>query len=124
MNTDREQVMDILQAGINGTLDISEVGICENLDMNRGIDGYKIVKELSESWDKHSNDEDYPVPAPDHYVGDPNRSGSSAEQCFYGSDFRWEGSYGDLRKELCVHLFEQLSNMSEQEFNERFTYTY
>ena len=91
-------------------------GICEHISIlvNDGIvteeflaefDEYIHIEQYYSGWDKFSGDICYPVPATDELF--------SAEGFYNYKDNLWEGTYGDLRKDLCLHIAKQLDILIE-----------
>lgn len=69
------------------------------------------IDDIYESWDKFSGIQGYPVPAPN------NEEGILCPKDIYTSyahnDLsKWEGAYGDLRKELCQHVANELRKLA------------
>ena len=93
--------------GLGCTPSEPKYGICSNLKtfldsrvnmlITRDI-LYKVYN-LSCTWERYSGDDSYPVPDPEG--GDP-------EDKYNITCNKWTGCYGDLRRELCLYLAEEL----------------
>ena len=82
-------------------------GICGNLVHLCGLYGAVVYSSLGEaflSWPKYSGNRGYPIPDPEA-SSDPE----AACETFYGRPDLWDDSpYGNLRRELCLHLADWL----------------
>jgi len=111
--------MTIKQEAINDTINYlknlrlgstpsePKYGICSNLKtfldsrVNKVITKNILCKvyNLSHTWSKYSGDDTYPVPDPE---------GVDPEDKYDITHNKWTGCYGDLRRELCLYLAEEL----------------
>lgn len=90
-----------------GSLSDKREGICHNL--RRVVDSSQRqsdeLSDLMMKWPKFSGDAIFPVPAPLYIDGvemtDP-------QDAYMFTTNQWKGDYGNLRKELCGWLVEQL----------------
>ena len=75
----------------------SSMGICANLSVVhecRDIDWHFVVGCAARSWPHYSGNPVYPVPS--HIYSSPEAA--------FEEEKLWEGSYGELRKDLCKHI--------------------
>ena len=86
-------------------------GICTELEYAaEGLgDMYDFVTVRSLGWAAHSGDELYPVPHPLWRL--------NASRGFASSPYRWAtNEYGDLRRDLCLHLAKSLRENPEKDW--------
>lgn len=105
-----------------------QYGICNNLDwqltielgdtlvheycLANGEPAYCLINELSKKWPKFSGIPSYPVPVPDSLKPHYAREGIPCEAIYDSQLNKWEGEYGELRRELLQFLIEELENGS------------
>jgi hypothetical protein len=86
--------MNLHEALLQVKADHTETGICDNLYM---LGCEHKINSLAMEWPKYSGCFWFPVPGPEGYLA------SEA----YQNLPKWEGPYGDLRKELLDFLIER-----------------
>ena len=97
----------------------TELGICNHIDMlideeviPEGsltlFDEILSIDQYYSSWDKFSGDVYYPVPSTDTRL----TSADMYDSVYYSEDCNmWTGEYGNLRKDLCLHIAKELEKL-------------
>jgi hypothetical protein len=96
----------------------SELGICNHISflVDEGIvteqflsefDEYINIERYYSGWDKFSGNEYYPVPS----IDDDLTPEEEYELAYNTEGGMWEGTYGGLRKDLCLHIAKQLEKL-------------
>jgi len=96
-----------------------EWGICTHIGIliDEGVvteqflaefDEYIDIERYYSDWDKFSGNKYYPVPSIDDDLTPEEEYEIATEE---GS--MWDGTYGDLRKDLCLHIAKELDKLIE-----------
>jgi len=93
-----------------------ESGLCHLVDVHTQRDFYADLYPLFSSWKHFTGDLVYPVPRyrfwkPFRVIGNAIFSPKDA----FETMSRWEGSYGDLRKDLLKHMISELEKQLLEE---------
>lgn len=104
----------------------NEFGLCSQIDDIYGDymtdefigECYDLIDmdDLYASWDKFSGRHCYPVPAPicEDAVEDITCPEGVYDYYMNNDLNMWEGAYGDLRKDLCLHVANELRKLIEE----------
>jgi DNA-directed RNA polymerase delta subunit len=99
MNTKQKiQIVNKLQTLLD-TEEYPNEGICGFLYEQLGVD-YEFVGDYARSWEHYSGVRSYPVKPFDELHDEIT--------AFYKVENRWEGEYGNARKDLCRHIIKCL----------------
>jgi hypothetical protein len=79
--------------------DVTE-GLCDEIKNKFGPGVMTTVKGKFKTWKHHSGDKLFPVPDPDEIV--------TSKIIYVNRKNQWTGKYGDMRKNLCLHVAQQL----------------
>lgn len=72
------------------------------------------INKIYRSWDKFSGSTYYPVPVPESEYG--YYCPDTIFDYYFEMEFdMWEGDYGNLRKELCSHIANELKKLALSE---------
>lgn len=98
-----------------------EWGICNHIgiliedgtiseDFINKFDNCIYIDQYYSGWDKYSGDLYYPVPSTNELFSEEDMFHHTydSEDCNM-----WTGEYGDLRKDLCLHIAKQLEKLIE-----------
>lgn len=120
-----QEIIEWFEGLADGSVEPFDVksGLCSQIDVVCSVymtnefifkwDELIEIEEIYESWDKFSGRHRYPVPAPE---GEDAVDGITCPEEVY-QDYgeynlnMWKGAYGDLRKELCQHVANELRKL-------------
>jgi hypothetical protein len=89
------------------TPDWEEDGLCFFLEHLSPSGFVRLLRESYQSWPHYSGNHTYPVPSPEEAW--------TPKAMYWATHNKWEGEYGDLRRDLCRHFADYLENQHDLE---------
>lgn len=80
-----------------------EEGLCQEIKNKFGYEALHHVHYFAPTWEHYSGNELFPVPDPDGLT--------PAQIRYYKTRNLWAGSYGKLRKDLCIYIAKKLEKL-------------